>query len=57
MRVIPSRFYPFGLRKYLIPAGINNKIALTLPEIRTLWQYQFQITDPDELFYLAKRCL
>ena len=45
--------YPFGLRKYLIPAGANNKIALNLLEIRALWQYQFQVAEPEELFYLA----
>jgi integrase/recombinase XerD len=30
--------YPFGLRKYLIPAGVNNKIALTQAELRLLWR-------------------
>jgi integrase/recombinase XerD len=45
--------YPFGLRKYLIPAGVNNKIALTQAELRLLWRYQYQTTNPEGLFYLA----
>jgi len=50
---ISDREYPFGLRKYLIPAGLNNKIALSQAELRALWRYQFETSDPDELFYLA----
>jgi integrase len=51
--LLAEKDYPFGLRKYLIPAGANHKIALNLLEIRALWTYQFQVADPTELFYLA----
>lgn len=51
--LLSEKDYPFGLRKYLIPAGMNKKIALTQAELRLLWRYQYQATEPEELFYLA----
>lgn len=51
--LLTDKEYPFGLRKYLIPAGINNKIALNQAELRALWRYQYQVQCPEELYYLA----
>ena len=51
--LLSEKDYPFALRKYLIPAGMNKKIALTQAELRLLWRYQYQTEGPEELFYLA----
>ncbi len=38
--IISREFYPFGKRKYQIPAGRNIKKALTLAEIHKIVKYQ-----------------
>lgn len=42
-----KEFYPFGKRKYVVPAGRNIKKALTLKDIKKIIDYQTK-TQPEE---------
>jgi integrase/recombinase XerD len=39
-RLVKAEKYPFGRRRYIIPAGKNTKKALTLDHIQKLYYYQ-----------------
>lgn len=43
--------YPFGIRKYVIPAGKNIKKALTIDQIKKIFDYH---TSPGSPFEMAK---
>jgi integrase len=45
--VIPADLYPFGKRRYQVPAGRNVKKALTLPEIGKIFHYQADETNKE----------
>lgn len=49
--IIKNDVYPFGNRKYIIPAPRNIKKALTIDEIRSIYHYIPPAGGPEEKFW------
>ncbi len=48
--LLPTKYYPFGKRKYRIPTGLNVKKALELPELKKIYDYQPDPSNKNEAF-------